>query len=168
MGLLHELALHGWPACKTPPCMRRMTHVNYLEGETLLCTVLRCLPHPHQGAASSHSFLPTGHGGMGSASSKLRPNPVTLHLLPSEPGHPIFTGQVNADQCSAVLLLEEEGSEREDLHLACRSPHENTGSSCERMCCVYAEVFLLLARAALLSVCLNHKLNLIFLRKQGQ
>lgn len=77
-------------------------------------------------------------------------------------------GKVNANQCSAVLLLEEGGSEREDLHLACWPPHENTGTSCERMCCVYAEVFLLLARAAMLSVCLNHKLNLIFLKKQGQ
>lgn len=56
MGLLHELTLHGWPACKTHPCMRRMAHVNYLEGETLLCTMLRCLPHPPPGGTIFTQF----------------------------------------------------------------------------------------------------------------
>lgn len=119
------------------------------------------------------SYLLASERGRGQrAVLKAQPKPVTLHPVSSKPGDPIFIGQ-SACKLSGSFCLRRRAVRREcTLYVGIHIKILDT--LCEQMCCVCSEFFLLLrahmplARAAVLNVCLNHELNLIFPKKQGQ
>lgn len=74
VGLLHEVPRQDRPACKTR-CMRGMAHVNCPEGEQLLFTVLRCLPHLPPGGSIFTQFPTYWPWGNGQCLLKAQPKP---------------------------------------------------------------------------------------------